>query len=161
MVRDPSKLQELLSPSVAALGYELLGCIYVPQGRRTILRIYIDKQEGVTIADCERVSRQLAAVLDVEDPIMGSYSLEVSSPGIDRPLFTREQFQRFVGSKVNIKLHAAIDNRRQFKGQLVNVIEDNVVVNVDGTEFTLPLTNIAKANLLADVMPAQAGIQKS
>jgi ribosome maturation factor RimP len=151
MAHDISTLQELLAPSVAALGYELLGCIYISQGRHTVLRIYIDSANGISVADCERVSRQLSAVLDVEDPIAGTYSLEVSSPGIDRPLFTREQFLRFLGAQVNIKLHAPLEDRRHFKGRLINVVDANVIVNVDGKEFALPLANIAKANLVAEI----------
>lgn len=149
MAHDVSTLQQLLAPSVVALGYELLGCVYISQGRHTVLRIYIDSPNGITVEDCERVSRQLSAVLDVEDPISGTYSLEVSSPGIDRPLFTREHFLRVLGEQVNIKLHVPVDNRRHFRGQLINVVDDNVVVNVDSQEFALPLANIAKANLLA------------
>src|SRR6185312_2141027 len=120
-VRDTAALQELLAPTTAALGYELLGCVYVPQGRQAILRVYIDSPEGITVDDCERVSRQLGAVLDVEDPIRGYYALEVSSPGMDRPLFTLAHFQRFIGAKVNIRLHMPVGERKHFKGVIAAV----------------------------------------
>lgn len=150
MAKEFAELQALIVPQVTSLGYEFVGCIYFPQGRHAILRVYIDSVNGVTVDDCERVSRQISAMLDVEDPITGTYTLEVSSPGLDRPLFTREHYMRFLGAKVHIRLHAPMDNRRQFKGQLLNVMDDNIVMECEGKEFALPLANIARANLIPE-----------
>lgn len=156
-MKEVAALQELFAPTVAAAGCELWGCVYIPQGRHTVLRVYIDSERGVTVANCEQVSRQLSALLDVENPVTGNYSLEVSSPGIDRPLFSLAQFQRFIGSQVDIRLHVPIEARRHFKGVLQNVAGDNVIVQVDDQAFTLPLANIAKAHL---IVPTAIGSQE-
>jgi len=150
MAKDIATLQALLEPTITALGYELLGCVFLPQGRRGLLRIYIDSEKGIHIADCEKVSRQVSAVLDVEDPIMGTYTLEVSSPGLNRPLFKLAHFQKYIGSMVNIRLHMPNNNRRQFRGVLQAVLGDTVVVKIDDQTFELSFANIAKANLLDD-----------
>lgn len=149
MARDQTVLQTLLEPAVTALGYELLGCVYVPQGRRGLLRIYIDSEKGIQLADCEKVSRQVSAVLDVEDPIKGAYTLEVSSPGLNRPLFTLAHFQRVIGEMIELRLHAPIANRRQFRGILQNVVADQIIIKIQDAEFKLSFANIARANLLA------------
>ena len=151
MAKDISVLQTLLEPTVTALGYELLGCVYLPQGRRGLLRIYIDSAQGIQITDCEKVSRQVSAVLDVEDPITGAYTLEVSSPGLNRPLFKLAHFEKFIGSMVNIRLHIPLNNRKQFRGILQAVEGEIVIVKIDDQEFKLPFASIAKANLLVDI----------
>jgi ribosome maturation factor RimP len=151
MAKDIATLQALLEPTVTALGYELLGCVFMPQGRRGLLRIYIDSDKGIHIADCEKVSRQISAVLDVEDPITGAYTLEVSSPGLNRPLFKLAHFQKFVGSMVNVRLHIPLGNRRQFRGLLQAVVGDKIVVRVAEEVFELPFASIARANLVVDV----------
>lgn len=151
MAKDISSLQALLEPTVTALGYELLGCVYVPQGRRGLLRVYIDSAHGIQIADCEKVSRQISAVLDVEDPITGAYTLEVSSPGLNRPLFKLAHFEKLIGAMVNIRLHIPLNNRKQFRGLLQAVEGDIVIVKIDDQEFKLPFASIAKANLLVDI----------
>jgi len=148
MGRAPSRLQELVAPVVAALGYELVGVEHVPQGRRSVLRLYIDRDDGITVDDCERVSRQVSGLLDVEDPIPGEYLLEVSSPGLDRPLFTAGHFQRFVGHQVRLRLTTPIEGRRNFSGVLQGMREDGVVLLVEGVEVELPLAKIDKANLV-------------
>lgn len=150
MSQRETTLQALLEPSITALGYELWGMAYIPQGHRSLLRIYIDSPHGITVEDCERVSRQVSAVLDVEDPINGTYMLEVSSPGMDRPLFTLAQFQRFVGSQVNMRLHAAVDNQKNFKGYLVEVTGNQVVIGTEDKKIVIEFTNIAKANVLPE-----------
>ncbi len=141
-------LEALIAPSISALGYELLGCIYISHGQSATLRVYIDSENGITITDCERVSRQISAILDVEDPIASKYLLEVSSPGLDRPLFTLDQFRRFVGENVNIKLHIPLENRKHLKGLLKSVGEHSVVVEVDDKAIEVILENIARANLI-------------
>lgn len=142
------QLQALLAPVVEALGYECWGLEFLSQGRHSLLRVYIDKAEGILIEDCETVSRQVSGVLDVEDPISGEYTLEVSSPGMDRPLFTLEQFARYVGEQVKIKLRVPFERRRNFQGILRGVEEQDVVVLVDDHEYLLPVDSIDKANII-------------
>jgi ribosome maturation factor RimP len=150
LIREAASLQAVLEPVIAALGYELLGCVYVPQRGGAILRVYIDSPAGITVTDCERASRQLSAVLDVEDLIAGRYSLEVSSPGVDRPLFTREHFERFIGAKATIRLQIPVGNHKHFKGLILEVTQDAVIVEVADEKLVLPFTNIVRANLLPE-----------
>ncbi|MCG8909630.1 ribosome maturation factor RimP [Pseudomonas nitroreducens] len=142
------QLQALLAPVVEALGYECWGLEFISQGRHSLLRVYIDRPEGILIDDCEIVSRQVSGILDVEDPISGEYTLEVSSPGMDRPLFTLEQFARYVGEQVKIKLRTPFERRRNFQGILRGVEEQDVVVLVDDHEYLLPVDSIDKANII-------------
>lgn len=142
-------LQNVIAPIVEALGYEFWGGQYGGHGSGSLLRIYIDKENGVTVEDCQRVSRQLTAVLDVEAVIAPQYTLEVSSPGIDRPLFTLEQFKRFVGSPVRLKTHTPIDGQSRFVGEIFQIMDDQVIIKVDGQELALPFSQIEKANLTA------------
>ncbi len=142
------QLQALLAPVVEALGYECWGLEYISQGRHSVLRIYIDHADGVLVEDCEKVSRQVSGVLDVEDPISNEYTLEVSSPGMDRPLFTLEQFAKHAGELVKIKLRSPYEGRRNFQGPLRGVEEQDVVVLVDDHEYLLPIDLIDKANII-------------
>jgi ribosome maturation factor RimP len=138
----------LIGTTVQALGLELWGVELLQQGRYSLLRVYIEREEGVTIEDCEKVSRQVSALLDVEDPIAGEYTLEVSSPGVDRPLFSVEQYAKYVGSEVNLKLRRAVDGRRKFKGQIIKVSGDIVGLLVEGTEYDLEHSEIEKASIV-------------
>lgn len=142
------QLQALLAPVVEGLGYQCWGIEYVSQGKHSVLRIYIDKEGGILVEDCETVSRQASAILDVEDPISSEYTLEVSSPGMDRPLFTLEQFAAHAGEQVKIKLRTPFEGRRNFQGLLRGVEEQDVVVQVDQHEFLLPIDSIDKANII-------------
>ncbi|MDI3325927.1 ribosome maturation factor RimP [Pontibacterium granulatum] len=142
------QLQELIEPGVVALGVELWGIEYISQGRHNTLRIYIDSENGVDVDDCARVSHQVSGVLDVEDPITGQYTLEVSSPGMDRPLFTLEQFAAYAGSQVQVRLRVAFEGRRKFKGLLNGVEGDDVLVVVDNEEYLLPIDYIDRANVI-------------
>ncbi|MBC3436206.1 ribosome maturation factor RimP [Pseudomonas sp. BW16M2] len=142
------QLQALLAPVVEGLGYQCWGVEYVSQGKHSVLRIYIDKEDGILVDDCEAVSRQASAILDVEDPISSEYTLEVSSPGMDRPLFTLEQFAAHAGEQVKIKLRTPFEGRRNFQGLLRGVEEQDVVVQVDQHEFLLPIDSIDKANII-------------
>jgi ribosome maturation factor RimP len=142
------QLQALLEPGVNALGFELWGIEYVSQGRNSTLRIYIDSENGIDVDDCAKVSHQVSGVLDVEDPITGHYTLEVSSPGMDRPLFTLEQFAAYAGSQVQVRLRIAFEGRRKFKGLLNGVEGDDVLVVVDNEEYLLPIEYIDKANVI-------------
>lgn len=142
-------LRDLIEPVVTALGCELWGVEYNSQGRHTMVRVYIDGPDGVTIADCANVSRQLSSVFDVEDPITGEYNLEVSSPGMDRPLFSLEQYGQFIGEQLQLRLRTSFEGRRKFSGQLAGVEGDDVVLVVDEHEYLLPFDSIDKANIIS------------
>lgn len=151
MVRQKhQELRALLEPVVNVLGCELVGIEYLPQGKRSLLRVYIDKEGGVTIDDCGDVSHQISAVMDVEDPIREQYTLEVSSPGLDRPLFTIEHFARYIGSRVKLRLYAAVNERRNFSGTITATEQNNVIVDVDGEQMVFDLESIEKARLVPE-----------
>ncbi len=133
------------------LGCQLLGCECLPSGRSTILRLYIDNSEGVSIADCQRISTQVSAVLEVEQLINGQYRLEVSSPGLDRPLFTCEQLEQQQGNKVKIQLIIALNGRKKFVGVLSQVRDGIVELIVDGEKTVFPYDNVAKAHVVPDL----------
>ena len=141
-------LIKLLEPTVERLGYELCDLELKLGGRDGMVRVFIDKDGGVDIDDCEAVSRQVSAILDVEDPLPGNYTLEVSSPGLDRALTKRAHFQRFMGEDIRVKLRFPLDGRRNFKGALKSVNEENIEVEVDGESHSLPLATIESARLV-------------
>ncbi len=141
-------LEALLAPVVAEQGCELWGLEFFQQGRRSALRLFIDAEDGITVDDCERVSRQVSAVLDVEDPISGAYTLEVSSPGMDRPLFRPEQYLRYVGAPIAVRLRAPYEGRRKFQGIVRGIEDGELVLQVGDTEYLLPLEGIDKANVV-------------
>lgn len=141
------RVEEIIAPAIESLDYELVGVEYVRGGPSPVLRIYIDTEQGITVDDCEQVSRQVSAVLDVEDPINSAYMLEVSSPGFDRPLFKARDFKRFAGEKAKITTKLPVDGRRNFTGELQGMDGDNVLIEVDGEVFALPVTKLAKARL--------------
>ena len=148
MSAQSDKLETLLRPGVEALGFELWGVEYQSHARQSLLRIYIDAEQGVSVDDCAKVSHQVSGVLDVEDPITGEYTLEVSSPGMDRPLYHLEQYSRYIGSDITIRLRIAFEGRRKFQGRLVAVEGDEVVVLLDGHEYVLPFEQIDKAQVV-------------
>lgn len=142
------KLQELLIGSIEDLGFELVGIECQRTGRYLTVRIFIDKEGGVTIDDCADASRQASAILDVEDPIADKYNLEVSSPGLDRPLFTLAHYQRFVGQDVAIHLRIPVADRRKWQGRLEKVENDMITLMVDGQSQVFIFGNIQKANIV-------------
>ena len=146
-----AELLGLLEPVVKAAGYELLEIEFSPASRRALLRLFIDRTDGthVTLDDCERVSRAVSAVLDAADPIERAFELEVSSPGFDRPLRTRAHFERFLGSEARVELDVPVEGRRRFRGLLKGLVEEDLVMEVDGREWRLPLGRIGKARLVA------------
>lgn len=144
------ELSELLTPAVAAVGFELLGCELLGRGATMVLRVYIDSASGVTIADCARVSPQINACLAVEDPSMSNYTLEVSSPGLERPLFTLAQYVPFIGHKIRIKLQLPINERKQFTGTLEKIENNKVYLLEMGNSIEIPYASIQKANLVVD-----------
>jgi len=143
-----SRLNGLIGPAVEGLGYEFVGAEYLARRQQSLLRVYIDSDEGITLDDCARVSDQLSAVLDVEDPIRGPYSLEVSSPGLDRPLFFERHFDRYRGAQVRVKMDLPVAGRRNFKGTLGGCRDGAVIVVQDGEEHALPLADIGSARLV-------------
>jgi len=148
MLQD--EIEQLLKPTIEGQGYELWGCEYLAQGKHSLLRIYIDKAEGIGITDCELISRQVSALLDVEDPVPGNYSLEVSSPGIPRPLFHARHYERYIGQEAHIKLFKPVDGKRKYVGHIVSANEGTLVLKVDGTQKDFLFSNIVKANLTVE-----------
>lgn len=143
------RIMRLLEPTVSALGYELLGIEYLGQGKHSRLRLFIDSPDGIGLADCEKVSRQVSGILDVEDPVKGHYSLEVSSPGLDRPLFRTAHYAAHIGEQVKLRLRQAVDGRRNFKGRIDAVEDESIyIVTDDGEQVTLVCDEIEKANLV-------------
>lgn len=142
-------LQEMLQGAVEDLGCELWGIECQRAGRFMTVRLFIDKEGGVTVDDCADVSRQVSAILDVEDPIADKYNLEVSSPGLDRPLFTLPQFERYIGQDISVHLRIPVMERRKWQGKLERIENDMVILIVDGQEQVLVFGNIQKANIVA------------
>ena len=142
-------LQEMLQGAVEDLGCELWGIECQRTGRFMTVRLFIDKEGGVTVDDCADVSRQVSAILDVEDPIADKYNLEVSSPGLDRPLFTLPQFERYIGQDIAVHLRIPVIERRKWQGKLERIEKDMVTLIVDGQEQVLVFGNIQKANVVA------------
>jgi ribosome maturation factor RimP len=148
----PVKLLDLIQPAVEGLGYEFVGAELVGQGKESILRVYIDTEVGVLVGDCTKVSHQISGVLDVEDPISGQYNLEVSSPGIERPLFTLEHFERFKGKVVKLELRqATLEGQRKFTGDVLEVNGDVIHLHVDEEEVEIPFSLIKKARIIVNV----------
>lgn len=150
----------MITPAVTALGYEMWGVEFQSHGRPPLLRVFIDSEKGINVEDCAAASRQISAVLDVEDPISTEYTLEVSSPGMDRPLFTLEQFSRYIGEWTKIKLRAPYDGRRNFRGRLNAVENDEIVVQVDDHEYLLPIELVEKANVIPQFVTDKGATNK-
>ncbi|MGR6981850.1 ribosome maturation factor RimP [Testudinibacter sp. P27/CKL/0425] len=142
------KIQELVQDSIDALGCELVGIECQRSGRFLTVRVYIDKQGGVSVDDCADVSREVSAIMDVEDPIADKYNLEVSSPGLDRPLFTLEHYQRFIGQQVTIHLRVPVLDRRKWSGKLESVEGDMITLLVDDNPQVFAFGNIQKGNII-------------
>lgn len=142
-----AKLEAMIALVVKGLDYQWVGMEYLNQGRHSVLRIFIDKEGGVTVEDCQVVSHQVSGMLDVEDPVGGTYSLEVSSPGLARPLFKMEDYQRFVGQEVVLQLNSPLSGQRNFRGKIHQVESEQVVLDMNGKLVELPFANIRKAHL--------------
>ena len=151
MTKIADKVLLIINPIIIDMGYELLGIEYVASGKHSILRLYIDCEKGVRVSDCETVSRQVSSIMDVEDPISGQYNLEVSSPGIERPLFVIAHYQRFLGHDVRLRTYRPIEGKRNFTGSIGSVGETNNTIELV-TELgpvTVDIGLIEKANLIA------------
>ena len=147
VVGKKQQISDLLHSTVEALGFELWGVEHMQQGKHSVLRVYIDSPAGVTVDDCAAVSEQVSGILDVEDPISGDYTLEVSSPGLDRQLFTLTQYAGYVGETVELRLRSAFEGRRKFKGTLKGIEGEEVVLQVEDHEYLLPFSAIEKARI--------------
>jgi ribosome maturation factor RimP len=142
------ELQALIEPAVASVGYELLGIEFIAAGKHSVLRVYIDSPNGITVEDCATASHQISGILDVEDPISGEYRLEVSSPGVDRPLFRAEHYAQFVGEEVKMRLHAPWMGRRNFQGTIESVDGNTIRLVCDGEPVTIDIAQVERANLV-------------
>ena len=147
-VRMSDQLDQMIQPVVEALGCELWGIEKLSMGRHSTVKIYIDSKDGINVEDCARVSRQVSSLLDVEDPVAGEYTLEVSSPGLDRRLFKLDQYLEFVGAEVKIKLSRAYEGKRKYAGQLRGVEGDEVVLGQQDDEILIPFAVIERANVV-------------
>lgn len=142
------EFQALIEPIVKSFAYELWGLEYLTQGRYSVLKIFIESEKGVNVDDCARISKQVSSLFDVEDVISTNYTLEVSSPGMNRRLFTVEQFEKYKGAKVKLYLRSAFEGKRKFKGVLCGVEEGDVVLRVGDEEYLFPFDDIDRANVL-------------
>jgi len=145
------QVTDLIRPVLEGLGYELVGVEYGDHGHGLLLRIYIDHADGIGVDDCEVVSRRVSALLDVEDLIAGNYALEVSSPGLDRPLFTESHFEQYLSHKVKIVMAVPQMGRRRYSGILRNISDGMIEIEVDDDIFKLPFAQLASARLIPDV----------
>ncbi|ORU93874.1 MAG: ribosome maturation factor RimP [Cycloclasticus sp. symbiont of Bathymodiolus heckerae] len=149
MNQAPAKILELIEPAVTGLGYEFVGAEFVGQGKASVLLVYIDSEKGILVGDCSKVSHQISGIMDVEDPISGQYRLEVSSPGMERPLFKLEHFERFKGSMVKLELRqATIEGQKKFTGEILEVKGETVHIHEDEEEIEIPFSLIKKAKLV-------------
>ncbi len=146
-----TQIEAVLEPVIEVLGYKLWGLELLGEGHHKILRVYIDSETGVNLDDCAKVSSQVSGILDVEDIISSSYDLEVSSPGLDRPLFKAAQFQQFIGRDIRIKLQQPIQGQRNYIGEINDVEADSVVLLVDAEKITIALNDIDKAKLIPEL----------
>jgi ribosome maturation factor RimP len=149
MLRD--QLRELLAPVVAGLGYQLWELEYQPRSGGGLLRLYIDAEQGITLDDCERVSHVVSETLDAADPIPSHYTLEVSSPGLDRVLRTREHFERFAGERVRLEMMQPVEGRKRFAGRLLGVGERDITLELENGRISLPIDDIHRARLAPDM----------
>lgn len=145
------KLRCALTAALESLGFELVGCELQSSTRAGVLKVFIDKIGGVTVDDCAQASHQIKGVLDVENSVPGDYRLEVSSPGLDRPLYTLAHYQRFLGSRVKVRMREGMNGRRHFTGQLTAANSEQITLLMDEESFTLPFSEIDKANLVFEI----------
>lgn len=142
------KIEQAIAPTIESMGFQFWGLEYIPAGKHSTLRIYIDKEGGVTVDDCGDVSYQISAIMDVEDPITSAYHLEVSSPGMDRQLFKPEQYAAYVGQILQVRTGVSVMGRKRFKGEMTSCTDSQIDVEVDGEIYEIPMDLIDKANLV-------------
>jgi len=157
-------LSRLIRPTVEAMAFEFVGLEYLSNPKNRLVRVYIDRKpqvdgepEGISVEDCADVSNEISALLDVENPVSGHYSLEVSSPGVERPLFEPGHYRRFIGDRAKVHLFAPVDNRRKLTGRIIEADDDRVVIEVDGERIAVAFGDIRRANLKPDMDALMAG----
>ena len=148
MNRREQELERLLAPTVEGMSCRMWGLEYHTAGHVATLRVYIDALQGVTVEDCERVSHQLSGVLDVAAPIASDYTLEVSSPGLDRVLFKPDQYPHYVGAALDVRLKFPLDGRRRFVGRLLDASDEAIALDVDGERAVLPMAQIQRTRIV-------------
>ena len=141
---------ELIEPGLLAKGLELIDVEFKKEGKNWVLRIYIDRKGGVTLEDCQKVSSLVGDLIEVEDIIEPVYTLEVSSPGLNRVLKKEKDFLKYTGKKINVQCHAPMDGRKKFMGILTGFIDQSIHLEIDGQQYTIPLILVAKANLVIE-----------
>ncbi|MEN8259046.1 MAG: ribosome maturation factor RimP [Pseudomonadota bacterium] len=151
MRQAPEHLINLIEPIVVGLGYECVGIEYNPHPKHGVLRVYIDSEDGILLDDCTKVSHQLSGMLDVEDPLSGNYQLEVSSPGLDRPLFKLEHFEYFAGHIAQLRLMHAVQGRKKVTGRLKGVAGEIIRIQEGEHVYEVPYRVISKARLVPDL----------
>ena len=145
-----ANLSKVVEPTIEDLGFELWGIEQTGSGTHSRVCIYIDSAQGITTDDCALVSNRLSTLLDVEDVVAGSYDLEISSPGVDRLLFTEAQYSRYVGSEIDVRLHRSLEGSRHFRGTLGACSKESICLQVDGDSKTIPFTQIRRTRLVPD-----------
>jgi len=151
MKQDPLQIGAIVEPGIRAMGYELVGVEYHGGGKGgALLRVYIDHERGISADDCQKVSYQVSGVLDVHDPIAGHYTLEISSPGLDRPLFKAADFERYAGQLVRVRMRMPLDGQRNFKGRLRGLQDEQVIIETDGQDVALPFEQVEQARLVPE-----------
>ncbi|VAW95421.1 Bacterial ribosome SSU maturation protein RimP [hydrothermal vent metagenome] len=151
-MRVPVGMTELLEPAIESLGYELLGIEYHSQGKHSILRLFIDSPNGINADDCGSVSHQVSGILDVEELLKGSYNLEVSSPGTDRPLFKLKHYEQLIGRNIKVKLREAVGEQKKFKGEITHIDGQKIFIFCEDikSEVGFEVTEVDKANLIPE-----------
>jgi ribosome maturation factor RimP len=144
------RLNNLIKTTSEGLGFQLWGYEYRPHSESALLRIFIEKESGISVDDCVKVSRQIGAVLDVEDLIPVAYILEVSSPGIDRVLFSKEQYEQYIGQAAKIRTRTPVEERRNFRGNLDEVTDTHVSILVDNKRYEIPFDIIDRTRLVIE-----------
>ncbi|WP_018250157.1 ribosome maturation factor RimP [Orenia marismortui] len=140
-------VEELAKPIIEEKGLELVDVEYKKEGENWVLRVFIDQEDGVSLENCQEISRMLSEQLDIDDPIANSYLLEVSSPGIDRPLKTEKDYKRFSGRLIDISTYAPINGQRKLTGELLGLKDDNIEIRIDGDEILVPLDKVSQTRL--------------
>ena len=152
MATKEQQIQALLEPTIEAMGFELWGVEYLSQGKYSVLRLFIDAEEGITVDDCAAVSGQAGSLLDVEDPIKGQYALEVSSPGLDRPLFTPAHYEKYIGQQVKLRSKLPVNGQRNFAGEIHAVENEDIYISMEnGEELKIACHEIDQANLVPEI----------
>ncbi len=150
MKKVAPEIQNSLSSLIEKMGYEFVGCEWTSAGSHSVLRIYIDKNQGITVDDCSAVSHAVSEMLDREDPIPGQYLLEISSPGLDRPLFLLAHYENQLGQRLKLRLHTTLEARRKWEGKLLRVDDEKIYLLADTGEIVIPFSFIEKGNVISE-----------